>query len=125
MSIIDSTVYVIVINHKVILDGICDSLEEAITDINYHDKHGIIPGHKMQVYKATIRELIEFYKGYRSATDIEKHIDRYLTQVYPDPSNNSSLEDLAEGLKHHDECHNNNDLNICPIYGVMMSHATK
>lgn len=38
----------------------------------------------MQVYKATIRELIEFYKGYRSATDIEKYIYRHLTKVYPE-----------------------------------------
>ena len=129
MSIIDSTVYVIGIDNNFLLEDVYDSLEEAISDIEspYHIACQYVQyDHIVQVYKTSPQELRKFYKEFtlHNITDIKKYLDTHFVQVYSNSFNDYSLEDLAEVLKQSDG-HYSNDLNICPIYGVMMSHAVK
>lgn len=127
MNISNSTIYVIGIDRGFLLIDVYDSIEEAIDDIESPDKchtafQYATKGHTVRVYKTTMCDLHRFYKEFaiHEIPDPKRYFDVYLTQVYPEPSNDYSLEDL----KQPDECHNN-DLHICPIYGVMMSHAAK
>lgn len=122
MSVSDSTIYVIGIEHSYLLDDIYESLEEAIEDIKSPDKQYVIDNHTVQVYKTTMRELHRFYKEFtlHSVANPKKYLDVHLTQVYPDPFNDYTINELAvEGLKWYNNGHYDNSPLMRPIYKIL------
>ena len=127
MSITDNTIYVIGIDQNFLLEDVYDSMEEAIEDIESSDKHHIAfqytkTDHIARVYKTSPRELSRFYKEFtlHNIPDPKKYFKEHLIQVYPDPFNDYTIDELAvEGLKWYNNGHYDNSPLMHPIYKIL------
>lgn len=127
MNISNSTIYVIGIDQGFLLIDVYDSIEEAIEDIESPDKHHIAfqytkTDHVARVYKTSPRELSRFYKEFtiHNIPDPNKYFKAHLTQVYPDPFDDYTINELAvEGLKWYNDGHYDNSPLMHPIYKIL------
>ena len=127
MSITDNTIYVIGIDQGFLLEDVYDSMEEAIEDIESSDKcHAAFKytrkDHVARVYKTSPRELSRFYKEFtlHSIPDPKRYFKTHLTQVYPDPFDDYTINELAvEGLKWYNSGHYDNSPLMHPIYKIL------
>lgn len=106
MNISDNTIYVIGIDQDFLLEDVYDSMEEAIEDIESPDKcHAAFKytrkDHSARVYKTSPRELSRFYKEFmlHEIPYPKKYFKTHLVQVYPDPFNDYTINELAERKK--------------------------
>ena len=127
MSITDKTNYVIGIEQNFLLEDVYDSMEEAIEDIESPDKcHAAFKytrkDHTARAYKTSPRQLSRFYKEFaiHEIPYPEQYFKAHLVQVYPDPFNDYSIDELAdEGLKWYNHGHYDNSPLMHPIYKIL------